>query len=111
MDDLTAVDHAAMHLDHGSDEFGWHVFNAVGHGCAQRSPFWHASVSLCSAHCWRAIADSERVASGGGCRVAIRIDIWEWFQSGTMPDHGLTDLSDDAAQHRFFKKQSGLVGY
>ena len=43
--------------------------------------------------------------------MAIRIDIWEWFQSGNMPENGLIDLSDDAAQHRFFNKQIEEYGY
>ena len=58
MDDLNVVDHAAMHLDHGSDAFAWHALVAVAFGSRQRSPFWHASVSLGSAHRWRAMADS-----------------------------------------------------
>ena len=119
MEDLNYVFHEAMRFDPDSDEFVWHVLNAVAHGSekGQRSPFWHASVTLVNAHRWRAMADARRAAasgsqpsgsgsgsqpsgSGSDHRVAVRIDIWAWFQSGTMKNHTLIDLSTDAAQHR-----------
>ena len=104
MDDLKFVEHEAMRLVHGSDKFAWHVLNAVQHGSNHRTPFWHASVSISAAQRWRAMADSGSQPSGSGNSVAIRIDIWEWFQAGTMPDHALIDLTSPAAQRGFFKK-------
>ena len=36
-------------------------------------------------------------------RVCLRIDIWAWFQSGTMPPAALIDLSSAIAQQMFYQ--------
>ena len=70
-------------------------------GAAVRSEllFWHASVSFSAAQHWRAMADSGSQPNRGRQRVAIRIDIWNWYLLGTMHDRGLIDLSSEKAQH------------
>ena len=88
MDGLKFVDHKAMQLYHDSNDFARGVY-AVGHGIKRRAPFWHASISLNAAYVWRTFADSVgSQPSGHVKRVAIRIDIWAWFQSGTMHGQG-----------------------
>ena len=90
-DDLRGADHRAMDLPHDSDDFVWEVLNAVDHGSTERSPFWHASTSFKSAQDWRAMADALPEHAAGGShphRVAIKIDVWRWYESGSMPDHG-----------------------
>ena len=108
MDDLNFVFHEAMDLPADSDELVWHVLKAVEKGSKVRSPFWHASTSLSAAQRWRAMAETSG-SQPSGSSVAIRIHIWEWYQSGKTPPHALIDLSTDDAQHRMFKK--GLSGY
>ena len=86
LDDLNIVGHRARHLEHGGDDFACEVLKALGNGSNERSPFWHASKSLWLAHEWRTKAEaSNGVEPGGGKRVAIRIDIWQWYESGKMP--------------------------
>ena len=108
LDDLNKADHPAKRMDKRGDEFAFEVLKAVGKGSHERSPFWHATKSLHAAHQWRTKAETSkdgvaRVGSqpSGGNRVAIRIDLWEWWQSGKMPEDALIDLSNIKAQQFF----------
>ena len=108
LDDLNIVGHRARHLEHGGDDFACEVLKALCKGSNERSPFWHASKSLWCAHEWRTKAEaSNGVEPSGGKRVAIRIDIWQWYQSGRMPSQALIDLSHHTEQ--LFFSQSPLV--
>ena len=104
-----------MHVEHGSDEFVWFVLDAVLHGSSTRIAFWHASTSLSTAQQWHPKADATRSTESGSQpskggkraegelaeRIAIRIDISQWYQSGSMEEQGLIDLSTPEAQKRF----------
>ena len=110
LDDLNIVDHRARHLEHGGEDFACEVLKALGNGSNERSPFWHASKSLWLAHEWRTKAEaSNGVEPGGGKRVAIRIDIWQWYQSGRMPSQALIDLSHHTEQNNFSRSPLVII--
>ena len=117
MDDLNFNVRLAMSLEQDSYDFMRCVLQAIDKGRQYRTPFWHASVSLNSSRRWRFMADDDSQPSRAGWsergsqpsksasqpierseRMAVRIDIWEWYQSGEMPTKALIDLSSDAAQ-------------
>lgn len=111
MEDFVYKEHPAMTNAHGTHEFMRCVLDAVAHGSLLRTdqinPFWHASTQLSCARNWRFMADDAEKKSLGHkwigdqpTRVAIKINILEWYQSGTMPEHGLIDLSSEKAQKR-----------
>ena len=117
MNDLKFEDHAAMHVAPDSNELKTAVLRAVFHGSKERTPFWHASTTLAAAQRWRTMADaSERedaVRRGSQpsqipSRVAIRIDIWAWYQSGEMETDTLIDMSTINAIQRFFPRSYDL---
>ena len=111
-DDLTHRHHPIFHEEHGSDRFCCHTLAAVAWGSRQRSPFWHASVSLNSAYRWRAMADQESHRWGDvRKRITISIDILSWYRSGKMPDRGVIDLSSEEAQRAFFRKTFDDYGF
>ena len=98
MNDLIYEWMQAMRIPHGSEEFQKMVLHCVLRGSRVRSPFWHASTSLTASHQWLAKARSSGSQPSEGKRVAIRIDIWAWYQSGEMLEDGLIDLSYTTAQ-------------
>ena len=67
MENFDFEHHATMVCHHGSDEFNRHVFEALEKGSSrwQRTPFWHASVSLAAARQWRVMADNADPSQTG----------------------------------------------
>ena len=111
-DDLNREVHPIMQEEHGSDKFMWYVLDALRYGSLRgyRSPFWHASTSLAAARNWRCMGDSRKRTGNnwrhqedtgnGRKRIAIEIDAWAWWESGSMPENALIDLSSDHARKK-----------
>ena len=122
--DWVSTDHAAKHMgDDGSQPRANHisfvreVLRSVRYGSdyGYDNPFWPTSTSIRAAREWRSRADdvSSRQIHGreGHYRVCIRIDIWAWFQSGTMPPAALIDLSTIVAQRKIYKSLAATYGF
>ena len=119
--DWNSTDHEAKHMqDDGSQprtiKFVREVLRSVRYGSGHGfdNPFCPTSTSIRAAREWRSKADdaSSNQIQGreGHFRVCLRIDIWAWFQSGTMPPAALIDLSTTAAQRKIYKSFAGTYG-
>ena len=113
MDDLMGTTHKALLMDADSDSLRYEVLDALVFGSRVRSPFLHTCSTFVAAHRWRSMGLSrkkdlseEECSALSQETVAVRIDIWAWYQSGSMPPQGVVDLSNHIAQKKFFKKGS-----
>ena len=110
MDDIqfcseTFRDVARMKRD--SKEFISETLRAVAKGCNYRTPFLHASLSLTAAHEWGVMAMESGLKWDPTYEtLAVRIDIWAWYQSGEVPEQGIIDLPSLAQQRLFIKYQT-----
>ena len=125
-----------MSIDQDSDDFMRCVLESIDKGCRYRTHTilaciglsLYLSLSLSKSREWRFMADDETQPTRAGWsergsqpsksasqsmenqeRVAVRIDIWEWYLSGDMPRKGLIDLSSDVAQRKLFGR--GFFGW
>ena len=95
-DDLVDVDDPIR--SESGDTFKKSCLQWIAFGSGKRSPFWHASTTLHSAHKLKVC--SARPAQKQG--IAIRIDLQQWFFSDTMPDDCVIDVSTGKAQRAAF---------
>ena len=115
--DWKQTDHTAKHLpDDGSiqrsPKFVREVLRAVRHGSIPGfdNAFLPTSTNIEASRVWRSRADNvnskQLQMREGHYRVCLCINIWAWFQSGTMPPGALIDLSTPDAQMKIYEQSA-----
>ena len=117
MDDLNFEEHRAMKMDPKSDEFKVEILRSITKGSKERTPFWHCSTTLNASRQWKYKADDATAPTRAGWkergsqpiqqdpdainkteRVAIRIDILDYYHSGKMLPDAMIDISTQQAK-------------
>ena len=109
MDDLQMVREDVEKMqgyERGGEMFKSETLRAVLYGSKGfRSPFLHCSICPTVAQKWGAMsACNARLTDPTREVLTVRIDIWAWHQSGTMPNGAIIDLSNSNAQHMFVER-------
>ena len=94
--DLVDIFSSVREFAKDSDNLCIAVIRAVARGSQERSPFLHASTSISAAHRFSLLGHAIR-SEEAHSQVFVKIDIWSWYQSGTLTRDMIIDLSSDKA--------------
>ncbi len=109
LDDLKHTQHNVHHVDHDSDNMRREVLRAVVHGSTERSPFLHTSRSMEAAQCYAAMGRVDR-GEEMHSQMMVKIDLWGWYQTGTLKEHTIIDLSSTQALKKYFTNPPDMYG-